>query len=143
MVQLESDLEEAVRTRNFTNLRRALDKLPPLDIATLIEETHSENRVFLFRILPRELAADVFEYLPIEVQEELLKALGHEEVAAILNEMAPDDRTTLLEELPGNVTSQLLTLLSPQERAVAVQLLGYPEFSIGRLMTPDYVRVRP
>lgn len=61
----------------------------------------------------------------------------------MLNAMAPDDRTTLLDELPATVTQQLLNLLSPQERAVATQLLGYPAGSVGRLMTPEYMRVRP
>ena len=96
-----------------------------------------------FRLLPRDLAADVFEYLPLEAQERLVKAMATEEVAKILNEMAPDDRTALLDELPAAVTRQLLNLLTPQERSIAVSLLGYPEGSIGRLMTPDYVRVRP
>ena len=113
MVQLQTDLEEAVRTRNFVRLRDALDNLPPSDIANLISETAPENRVFLFRVLPRELSADTFEYLPHEIQDQLLKSLGQEEVAAILNEMAPDDRTMLLEELPGAVTSHLLALLDP------------------------------
>lgn len=96
-----------------------------------------------FRVLPCELAADAFEYLPFDIQQELLRSLGREEVAAILDEMAPDDRTVLLDELPGTVTNQLLNLLDPIERHVAMQLLGYPEGSIGRLMTPDYVRLRP
>lgn len=141
--QLRVELEEAVRTRNFFSVRQALDKLRPDEIANLISEALPANRVFIFRVLPREVSADAFEYLPLEIQEELLKSLGQEEVAAILNEMAPDDRTMLLEELPGNVTSQLVTLLEPSERTVAVQLLGYPEGSVGRMMTPDYVRVRP
>jgi magnesium transporter len=68
--------------------------------------------------------------------------MAQEDVAAILNNMAPDDRTTFLEELPATVTQQLLTLLTPEERATAVTLLGYPEGSIGRLMTPDYIAVR-
>lgn len=143
MDQLHTELENAIQTRNFFGLRDTLNTLPPSDIATLIDEASTENRVFLFRVLPRELAADTFEYLPLEIQQELLKSLGQEEVAAILNEMAPDDRTMLLEELPGNVTNQLLPLLDPEERAIAVQLLGYPEGSVGRLMTPDYVSVRP
>lgn len=143
MAQSQADLEEVIRTRNFAELRDALDNLPPFEIADLIREMSAEKRVLAFRVLPRELAADAFEYLPFEIQQELLKSLGQEEVAAILNEMAPDDRTLLLDELPGTVTTQLLKLLNPQERAVAVQLLGYREGSIGRLMTPDYVRVRP
>ena len=69
--------------------------------------------------------------------------MAKEELAAILNDMAPDDRTALFDELPAKVTQQMLALLSPPERAIAVSLLGYPEGSIGRLMTPDYVRVRP
>ena len=143
MAQSQADLEDAIRARDFASLRDALDNLPPSDIANLISHMSAEKRVFAFRVLPRELAADSFEYLPLEIQEELLKSLGQEEVAAILDEMAPDDRTTLLEELPGTVTNQLLTLLNPKERAIAVQLLGYPEGSVGRLMTPDYVRLRP
>src|SRR6185295_18591661 len=83
-----------------------------------------------------------FEYLSTDAQNALLKAMASEDVAALLNEMAPDDRTMFLEELPAEVTRQLLALLTPVERAVAVKLLGYPEGSIGRLMTPHYVAVR-
>ena len=90
-------------------------------------------------MLPRKDAATVFEYLSPEAQETLLKAMAQEDVAALLNNMAPDDRTMFLEELPATATRQLLALLSPSERAVALTLLGYPEGSIGRLMTPNYV----
>lgn len=96
----------------------------------------------VLRILPRDLTADVFELLDLPGQEQLLKAMGREETAGLLNNMAPDDRTLLLEELPANMTKQLLAQLTPEERAVAVSLLGYPERSIGRLMTPDYIAVR-
>jgi magnesium transporter len=96
----------------------------------------------VLRILPRNLAAHVFELLELSDQEQLFKAMGQEELAGLLNNMAPDDRTLLLEELPAIMTKQLLAQLTPQERAVAVSLLGYPEGSIGRLMTPDYIAVR-
>ena len=81
-----------------------------------------DQQVVAFRVLPRDLAADVFEYLPLEAQERLLRAMAREDVARILNEMAPDDRTALLDELPGTVTQHLLNLLTPEERAVAVTL---------------------
>ena len=68
--------------------------------------------------------------------------MAQEDVAALLNNMAPDDRTMFLEELPAEVTRQMLALLTPAERSVALTLLGYPEDSIGRLMTPHYVSVR-
>src|SRR6185437_6173574 len=85
---------------------------------------------------------DVFEYIGIEEQHKLLRAMAHEQVAAILNEMAPDDRTALLEELPSAAARQLIRLLTPSERRIATALLGYPEDSVGRLMTPDFIAAR-
>src|SRR5262249_38104906 len=89
-----------------------------------------------------ELAAAVFEYLPLDDQEKMLHALGSEEVAQILNDLPPDDRTRLLEELPAAATQKLLALLNPGERKIATELLGYPEGSIGRRMSPAYVAVK-
>ena len=137
------DLARVIRARDFPALHEMLKHWSPPTTAGLIEALSVEEQVVAFRLLPRDLAADVFEYLPLEAQERLVKAMATEEVAKILNEMAPDDRTALLDELPAAVTRQLLNLLTPQERSIAVSLLGYPEGSIGRLMTPDYVRVRP
>src|SRR5262245_50181487 len=137
-----ADLERAIRARDFPALHEMLKHWPPTT-ASVIETLSVEEQVIAFRLLPRDLAADVFEYLPLDAQERLLKAMATGEVAKILNDMAPDDRTALLDELPAAATRQLLNLLTPQERSIAVSLLGYPEGSIGRLMTPDYVRVRP
>jgi len=137
------NLEEAIRIRDFVGLRDAADKLPPAEIANLFGKLSGEQQAPLFRVLPRKLAASTFEYLPLYEQEELLKALGQEEVAAILNEMSDDDRTKLLEELPAAVTRRMLALLDEKERAIAARLLGYPEGSVGRLMTPHYIAVRP
>ena len=139
---IRPDLEELIRGRSFGELREFLLDLPVPDLAELLDESTPEDRAVLFRLLPRSLAADAFEYLGLQAQEELLRGLGDEQVAAVLNEMAPDDRTALLEELPGQVTKRLLDLLSPEERAVARSLLGYPEYSTGRLMTPDYLAIR-
>jgi magnesium transporter len=102
-------------------------------------ELDTEDQMIVRRILPRELAAETFESLDLPGQERLLKAIGQEELAALLNNAASDDRTLLFGELPANMTRQLLTHLSQEERAVAVSLLRYPERSIGRLMTPDYL----
>jgi magnesium transporter len=138
-----SDLERVIQARDFVALHEMLKHWSPATTAELLETLSVEQQVIAFRLLPRDLAADVFEYLPLESQQALVKAMATEEVAKILNEMAPDDRTALLDELPAAVTQQLLSLLTPQERSIAVSLLGYPEGSIGRFMTPDYVRVRP
>jgi magnesium transporter len=139
---IRPDIAELIQGRNFNELREFLLELPLPDLGELLGDCTPEERAVLFRLLPRQLAAEAFEYLPFEAQEELLKSLGDEQVAAVLNEMRPDDRTAFLEELPGQVTARLLNLLSPAERAIARSLLGYPEESIGRLMTPDYVAVR-
>ena len=141
--QLNPDLEKAVRARDLMSVRDKLDNLPPSEIAHLISDLPADHQALLFRCLPRRLAAITFEYLPLNTQRELLKALAHEEVAGILNEMSPDDRTSLLEELPGAATKQLLMLLTDEEREVAVKLLGYPAGSVGRLMTPHYIAVHP
>ena len=139
----KSDLERVIQARDFVALHEMLKHWSPGTTASLIEPLSVEQQVVAFRLLPRDVAADVFEYLPLEAQQSLLKAMATEEVAKVLNDMAPDDRTALLDELPASVTQRLLNLLSPQERSIAVSLLGYPEGSIGRIMTPDYVRVRP
>jgi magnesium transporter len=138
-----SDLERVIQARDFGALHEMLKHWSPGTAASLIEPLPVEQQVVAFRLLPRELAADVFEYISLEAQQRLLKAMATEEVAKMLNDMAPDDRTALLDELPASVTQQLLNLLSPHERSIAVSLLGYPEGSVGRIMTPDYVRVRP
>jgi magnesium transporter len=137
------NLDKAIRARDFVGLRDAVDSLPPSELATLIMELPIEQQTTIFRILPRGLAAATFEYLPLKEQEEMLRSLAQEEVAAILNEMSPDDRTMLLEELPAAATRRMLALLNDEERAEAVKLLGYPEGSVGRFMTPNYIAVRP
>ena len=137
------DLDALIESRDFNTLREKTKNWRAGDLADLMEPLSAEKEAILFRLLPRERAAKVFSYLPLERQQELLKAMAHNEVISILNAMSPDDRTSLLEELPANATQQLLNSLSPQERSVASQLLGYAEDSVGRLMTPDFVRVRP
>ncbi len=136
------DIVELIASRQFGELRAAIGSLSPDVVAEIFTDMSPEDVAVIFRVLPREFAADIFEYLPFETQEDLLHSLGQEQVASVLDEMAPDDRTALLEELPGAVTQRLLTLLSPDERRIATQLLGYPPESIGRRMTPDYVAVR-
>ena len=137
------DLETLIEARDFVSLREQIRNWPAGDLAELMEPLSAEKEAVVFRLLPRDEAANVFSYLPIERQQELLKAMAHEEVVSILNDMSDDDRTELLEELPAQVTQKLLNLLSPEERRQASQLLGYAENSVGRLMTPHFVRVRP
>ena len=135
------EIRDLIAERNFGALREIFREWPPADVAELILDLPEDEQVIIFRLLPTALAADVFEYLDIEPQQQLLRAMAHEQVVAILNEMSPDDRTALLEEMPSAAARQLIKLLTPDERRVAQALLGYPEDSVGRLMTPDFIAV--
>lgn len=140
---LQPEIQSLIEERQLGILKEILTDWTPADIAELLIDISEKERVIIFRLLSKELAADTFEYLDFDTQMELLRSMGREEVADILNEMDPDDRTALFEELPSSAAKQLIQLLSPEERKVAVTLLGYPENSVGRLMTPDYIAVKP
>jgi len=138
---LVPEIKGLIETRNFAALREMFREWPPADVAEVILDMDEDDQVIIFRILPSALAADVFEYLDVEAQQKLLRGMAHEQVVGILNEMSPDDRTALLEELPSAAARQLIKLLTPEERQVAQSLLGYPEGSVGRLMTPDFIAI--
>ncbi|MDQ6764700.1 MAG: magnesium transporter [Verrucomicrobiota bacterium] len=138
---LEPEIKSLIDSRNFGALRELFSDWPPADVAEVILDLPEDGQVIIFRILPHDLAAVVFEYLGVDAQQQLLKAMAHEQVVGILNEMSPDDRTALLEEMPSAAARQLIKLLTPEERRVAQALLGYPEGSVGRLMTPDFIAV--
>ncbi len=139
---LGPEIGTLIKERNFAALKEIFSEWPPADLAELIADLGVEEQVVVFRLLPQVVAADVFEYLDRDAQKGLLQAMGKEDVVKILNEMSPDDRTALLEELPPTAVTGLLQLLSPDELKIAKNLLGYPERSVGRLMTVDYIAVR-
>src|SRR5947208_5060708 len=138
---LAPEIKTLIDARDFNGLRDLFKEWPPADVAEVILDLPEDEQVIIFRVLPATLAADVFEYIGIEEQQNLLRAMAHEQVVGILNEMSPDDRTALLEELPSEAARQLIKLLTPEERQIAQSLLGYPEGSVGRLMTPDFIAV--
>lgn len=142
---LKPEIQALIRERDFTTLRNFLLDWHPAEIGALIEALPSQEDVVVFRLLPKDLAARTFEQLSSVKQQDLVDSLArdHQFLARLLNDLSPDDRTAFLEELPGSITHELVRLLSPEERRVALTLLGYPPESIGRLMTPDYVAVRP
>ncbi|MBW6454295.1 MAG: magnesium transporter [Trueperaceae bacterium] len=140
---LSAELAQCIAERRFDRLKQRLRTGEIPDVAEAIDRLPAEQEAVAFRLLDRERAFEVFEHLSFDAQEHLLHTLSDADAAAVLEEMSADDRTALLEELPGKVTVRMVNLLSAEERATALQLLGYPEDSIGRLMTPDYVRVKP
>lgn len=141
--QLRPHVTETIEARDWTKLRETVETRPAPETAELLVDLPKQEQVLLFRALSRERAAEVFGYMEIEEQDVLLHALTDEETRRLLADLPPDDRTHLLAELPGQVTQQLLNLLGPEDLKEARWLLGYPEDSVGRLMTPDYLAVRP
>ena len=134
-----------IRKKEWKALRTAMHELDHLQLAEVINRGSEFESVVLFRFLSREQAKEVFQELSHEKQEAILEGLAQHasRVSDLLNDMEPDDRTAFLEELPGKVTQRLLQLLTPDNKETATKLLGYPEDSIGRLMTPEYVAVKP
>lgn len=136
------EIRELIEVSDHATLGEVLNCWLPADLASLVADLDNDERVHVFRSLNPDLAAETFEYLDLSAQLRLLRALSEEEASRLLNGMAPDDRTALLQELPGAAADRLLALLSPQEQDVARSLLQYGRDSIGRLMTPDFVAVR-
>ena len=138
---LKPEFDALISAKDWNALRDAFSEMDPADVAEVIEDLPAAESGIIFRLLPRDTAALVFEYLPPHQQSEIVVTLGREQLKNLLDEMAPDDRTRLLEELPAAVTKRLLTSLSPNELKVARNLLGYPEKSAGRYMTPEYLTI--
>ena len=114
----------------------------PADIAETLSELPVKERVLAFLKVPKQYKADVFSHLDPGFQEETIRNIGSEEVSEILNAMTPDDRTALFEDFPDELIKYSINHLNPQERRIALKLLGYDSDSIARLMTPYYIQIR-
>ena len=114
----------------------------PQDIAERLSELRADERLIAFLKVPKEYKADVFSHLDPDFQEETIRGIGSDQVSEILNAMTPDDRTALFEDFPDELIKYSINHLNPQERRVALKLLGYDADSIARLMTPYYIQIR-
>ena len=126
------------------NFENELTSFDTFQISEFIEELDEDDDIIMFRLLSREQAKETFQHLSHGKQEKIVEGLAKNvrTISSLLNDLDPDDRTAFLEELPGTITQRLIQLLSPEERKIATKLLGYPEDSIGRLMTPEYVAIK-
>lgn len=140
MKQLEkSEFNELWESKQFKTLRQRLVELEPGDIADLLADVRTERAAMAFRLLPKDLAVAVFDHMEGMQQNRLLESFTDEAARVLLEAMAPDDRAELLDEVPAIVARRLLRVLSPEERGITLQLLGYEEGSAGREMTPLFV----
>jgi magnesium transporter len=139
---LPEAFEEVIKTEDKLRIRDFLDHQNISDVAKLVDE-YPEYESQIIANMSVHRAASVFKIIDLSVQKRIIQELPANTTASLLNELPADDRTDFLEELPSNVVRELIKLLDPEERKVTLSLLGYPENSIGRLMTPDYVYVYP
>jgi magnesium transporter len=142
LISLKEKFEDVVRTEDKLQIKAFLDHQNISDVAELVYEYPDyESQIIANMSVHR--AASVFKILEFPTQKRIIKILAPNTIASLLNELPADDRTDFLEGLPSNVVRELIKLLDPEERKITLSLLGYPDNSIGRMMTPDYVYVYP
>ena len=145
MNEIKILFQQLIDTKSWKIVKKELCALEPFQIAEIIECLSKSDQIILFRLLSRDMAKEVFKHLSHNEQEDIIEELASnvKQVTGLLNDLDPDDRTAFFEELPGVVSQRLMQMLSTEEREIATRLLGYPKDSIGRLMTPEYVAIKP
>ncbi|MDE7353060.1 MAG: magnesium transporter [Acetatifactor sp.] len=144
-METRTELEELrglLETRQYTRLRQFLAERNEADIAGLMEELKEEEILKVYRILPKDLAADVFSYLEFEIQQTIINSLSDKEAGGVIDNLMADDAVDMLEEMPANVVERLLANANPETRQAINQLLRYPEDSAGSIMTVEYVSLK-
>ncbi|MBA2367878.1 MAG: magnesium transporter [Candidatus Protochlamydia sp.] len=136
-------ISELIDELDHEQLQKTLKTIPAFKIAALISEQGEERQAFIFRTLELPLSFEVFDFLSLRIQKNLLSSIPNTHTAYLLNELSPDDRTAFLQGMPGEKINELIKYLPHEERAETLTLLGYPEGSVGRLMTPDYIAIQP
>ncbi|WP_053383805.1 magnesium transporter [Leucobacter celer] len=139
---LTGTIEQQLASRDLTALTETIASLPVPDLVPIFDRLTLRQRAVVFRLLSKERALEAFDALPPALQSDLLHGLQDSEVSRLFAELDPDDRAWLLEELPAALATRLLRDLPEQERLLTAGLLGYPQGSVGRRMTPEYVSTR-
>ncbi|MGB0348134.1 MAG: magnesium transporter, partial [Balneolaceae bacterium] len=143
LVQLiKPEFQELIEAKNWVALKEVLADVPPADIAELLVELEGDIAVVVFRLLKKSTAADVFAEMPSGKGVELIELFTKQQLTDVMGNLEPDEQVALLEELPGNLTQMVMNTMRPEDQKQVKKLLGYPEDSVGRLMTPRYVRVK-
>lgn len=131
-----------VEERKIAALRQALGDMNTVDIAALFEELDRQQALVVFRLLPKETAAEAFSYMEHETQERLIGVLTDKELGFVMDELNMDDAADLIEEMPASVVKRVLRMTDPADRRIINQLLKYPEDSAGSVLTTEFVRLK-
>ena len=135
-------IRELLDSKQYTRLRQMLSELNDADIAALLEEMEEQDMLKVFRILPKDLAADVFSYMDVDNQQFIITSLSDRDAANIVDNLMADDAADLMEEMPAYVVKKILANASPETRRDINHLLRYPEDSAGSIMTVEYVDLK-
>ena len=144
-VREKMDMERLVQLaeeKQYRQLKEALLEFPAVDVAAFMEELDSERTVIVFRMLPKDLAMDVFAELPVENQQHIINSITDQELSEIMEELYVDDAVDMVEELPAAVVRRVLKSTTPDTRKLINQFLNYPENSAGSIMTAEYVGLK-
>ncbi len=145
IIEKETDIEEIrvlIENKEWRHVKSLLSELSPVKIIEVMEGFDLQTQILILRLLSRNKSADVFSKLGPDRQESILRSMNNNQIKQVITELPPDDRTEVFGDLPGKLTQKLLNILPLEDRRETLALLGYPEDSVGRLMTPDYVAVR-
>ncbi len=133
---------ELIEEKKFSKLRSMLDNMNPADIALILEEAEEKDLPVVFRILPKELAAEVFSYMESDMQQFLIEKFSDTELKTVLDELFMDDTVDIIEEMPANIAKRILRQTDANTRKKINQILAYPEDSAGSIMTTEYIDLK-
>lgn len=136
---MKQNIEKLIKDKKYSKIKEMLNKMNEYDIANIFEDIPHNEMVKLFRLLNKDIAADVFSYLETDTEAKIISSLSDNEAVSIINDMAADDATDLMDEMPANVVSKLLSKVSANTRRDINQLLKYPDNSAGSIMTVEYL----
>lgn len=142
-VTVESTLEALLAEKKYPTIRDILITMNPSDIASIFDELEEDHLPLLFRLLPKEQAAETFVEMDPEAQELLIRGFSDSELKEVIDELYVDDAVDIVEEMPANVVRRILSQADPEMRKNINEILRYPENSAGSIMTTEYVSLRP
>ena len=139
---LLEDVKKLLDTKQYTRLRQKLSEMIEADVALVLSELQETDQLKVFRILPKDMAADVFSYMDVDIQHYIITSLSEKDAGNIIDNLMADDATDMLEEMPANIVKKLLASASPETRRDINNLLRYPDDSAGSIMTVEFVDLK-
>lgn len=139
--EIRNELNDLLEQKNYRTMKVLLSEMAEADIAEFIEEQPFEKTMPIFRLLPKEIAAETFSYFSSEIQEKIITSISDEEIKGIIEEISVDDAVDCLEEMPANVVKRVLKNASADTRATINRFLNYPEDSVGSIMTSEFTDI--